>query len=42
MKTAIIVPTIREESIKKFLDRWSFDENTRLLIVEDNPKKTFR
>lgn len=47
-KIAIVVPTIREESIKKFIDEWEIDKcanssdfNIHLFIVEDNPTKQF-
>jgi reversibly glycosylated polypeptide/UDP-arabinopyranose mutase len=44
MKTALVVPTIREECINKFLDSWEeelvhFDQ---VIIVEDNPHTTFK
>jgi reversibly glycosylated polypeptide / UDP-arabinopyranose mutase len=44
MKTFIVVPTIRENSINEFLLKWNLidDENTRFVIVEDNPTKTFK
>lgn len=46
-KISIIVPTIRKKSINRFLKEWKqeffgnrkFDVN--LLVIEDNPKKTF-
>lgn len=42
MDVAIVVPTIREDSIKKFLDTWRFDEaGAAVYIVEDNPTATF-
>jgi len=43
----IVVPTIREKSIKRFIGEWSdhFFSNERfnckLLIIEDNPQKSF-
>lgn len=47
-KVAIVVPTIREDTIHKFLKEWE-DEFFRnpifdvsLIIVEDNPKKKFQ
>lgn len=47
-KVVIVVPTIREASIERFLDEWNQEFSTKnknftisLLIVEDNPKKTF-
>ncbi|MCZ6678687.1 MAG: hypothetical protein O7E52_15750, partial [Candidatus Poribacteria bacterium] len=43
MKCAIVVPTIREQHILEFLSAWSqeFQEH-QIIIVEDNPEKTFR
>ncbi len=47
IKAVIVVPTIRENSIKRFLEEWEeeFFGDKRfavsLIIVEDNPKKTF-
>lgn len=46
-KVIIVVPTIREPSIKQFIKRWEkyfhsqnkFD--VKLIIIEDNPTKTF-
>jgi hypothetical protein len=46
-RAIIVVPTIRESSIQRFLAEWhnEFFKNTkfdvRLIIVEDNPQKTF-
>lgn len=46
-KVAIVIPTIREAAITRFLKEWNkifFDDNrfdTSLFIVEDNPKKSF-
>ena len=48
IKTIIVVPTIREASIKRFLEEWDkelFGDKrffVHLFIVEDNPTKTFR
>lgn len=48
IKVSVVVPTIREESINKFLQEWEkeFFENSEfnvnLIIMEDNPKKKFR
>jgi hypothetical protein len=48
IKVSIVVPTIREDSIRKFLKEWKgeFFENKEfsvsVIIVEDNPKKQFR
>ena len=41
----VVVPTIRENSIQRFLKEWSplFSRmSTRVLIVEDNPSSTFK
>lgn len=43
MKTALVVPTIREECITKFLEEWDlfgvvWDD---VIVVEDNPSKSF-
>ena len=48
LKAAVVVPTIREDSICKFLKEWKkelfyspgFD--TSLIIIEDNPEKQFQ
>jgi len=47
-KITIIVPTIRKNSINRFLKEWrrEFFENKKfdvqLIVIEDNPKKTFK
>ena len=47
IKIVIVVPTIRENSIKRFIKEWDneFFKNKRfkvsLILVEDNPTKTF-
>ncbi len=42
MRAAIVVPTIREESITSFLASWAQEFAQHLLIiVEDNPEPTF-
>lgn len=42
MDVAIVVPTIREDSIEEFLDAWRFDQtDAAVYIVEDNPTATF-
>lgn len=47
-KAGIVIPTIREESIKRFIKEWknSFVSNKildkTLYLVEDNPEKTFK
>lgn len=39
---AVIVPTIREDCITRFLSEWFYDlRNAQVIIVEDNPTKTF-
>src|SRR5260221_10881687 len=47
-KVIIVVPTIREESLQRFMYEWR-DEffahkkfSVHLIIVEDNPQKTFK
>ena len=39
-KVAIVVPTIREECIQKFLEAWQFGD-VPVYVVEDNPERTF-
>jgi len=43
-KIAVVLATIREASLKRFIDEWR-DEFTRehihVIIVEDNPHKQF-
>lgn len=42
MKVCIVVPTIREESIRKFLNGWKSEfASHHLIVVEDNPEKSF-
>ncbi len=47
-KVVIVVPTIREQSIKRFLQEWQREFfgnknfNVHLILVEDNPTKTFK
>ncbi len=39
----LVVPTIREHSIKDFLDAWkNYSDWDEIIIVEDNPEKTFK
>lgn len=42
MKTALVIPTIRENCLRDFMSKWNvsnkFDE---FIVIEDNPKKTF-
>src|SRR5260370_9261713 len=38
----IVVPTIREQSILNFLERWAPEfRGHRVIVVEDNPEPTF-
>jgi len=40
--TAIVIPTIREESIKMFFERWGDEfDNSQVIVIEDNPEKSF-
>lgn len=42
MKVVIVIPTIREEHFKTWLDRWEKEfEGHAIIVVEDNPSKTF-
>lgn len=42
IKTAVVVPTIRESCILDWLDRWSKElTGTHVFIMEDNPDKLF-
>lgn len=38
----LVVPTIREYCIQEFLDAWKFESFHEIIIVEDNPEKTFK
>lgn len=41
-RVAIVVPTIREECIKEFLEAWDFEATgATVYVVEDNPRRTF-
>ncbi len=45
MKATIVIPTIREDSIKRFLKEWGDyfkKKKARVIVIEDNPKKTFK
>ena len=44
MKTALVVPTIREKSIQDFLRAWNIvgEEWDEIIVVEDNPTRTFK
>lgn len=37
----LVVPTIREKSIQDFLHSWRNEHWDKIIIVEDNPRKTF-
>ena len=37
----LVVPTIRENSIKSFMGAWDFSQWDKVIIIEDNPEKTF-
>jgi len=41
MRISVVIPTIREKSIKKFFKEWNFPKDWEIIVVEDNPKKTF-
>ncbi len=43
-ETTLVVPTIREDCINKFLESWDeeLSQFERIIIIEDNPKKTFK
>lgn len=42
MKAAVVVPTIREECLKRWLDEWRDDlADARVIVVEDNPDRSF-
>lgn len=42
MSAAVVVPTIREQSIRRFLDAWRQElADARIIVVEDNPARTF-
>jgi reversibly glycosylated polypeptide len=42
MKTTIVVPTIRENCIRDFLDAWKKEfVHAHVIVVEDNPTRTF-
>ena len=42
-RITVVVPTIRAHSIERFVDEWSPQlDGRRLIVVEDNPTKTFR
>jgi len=38
---SIVIPTIRENCIKNFLEKWNF-KDVQVIVVEDNPTKTFK
>ena len=42
MKAVIVIPTIREESVARFLEVWRDEfRGHRVIVVEDNPEPTF-
>lgn len=42
MNIAVVVPTIREDCLKRWQDEWADDlAGARVIIVEDNPERTF-
>lgn len=42
MKTIIVVPTIRENNLLEWLERWQNEFNAHsIIVVEDNPERTF-
>jgi hypothetical protein len=42
VRIAVVVPTIREDCMQKFLAEWREElADVRLIVVEDNPEKTF-
>lgn len=43
MKACVVIPTIRESCISEFLAAWEAElSGASILVVEDNPKKSFR
>lgn len=41
-RATVVVPTIREPSIRRFLELWEPEfRDQRVIVVEDNPEKTF-
>jgi hypothetical protein len=41
-RATIVVPTIREASIERFLEQWAAEfSGHRVIVVEDNPQRTF-
>lgn len=38
----LVVPTIRKDCIVKFLDAWESEGFDEIIVVEDNPTKTFK
>lgn len=41
MKNVLVVPTIRQDCITRFLNSWKDEPWNAIVIVEDNPEKTF-
>ena len=43
MKIAVVIPSIREDCFRKWAAEWEEDlRDARVILVEDNPEKTFR
>jgi hypothetical protein len=42
VRATIVVPTIREPSIRRFLELWEAEfRSQRVIVIEDNPEQTF-
>ena len=41
MTTVLVIPTIREKSIKRFFESWHIFNEVVVFVIEDNPTKTF-
>jgi len=43
LKTAVVVPTIREECLKTWFEQWAEElKNVHVIIIEDNPRPSFK
>lgn len=42
MKLAVVIPTIREQCAIRWIGEWEELGDTRIILVEDNPEKTFK
>lgn len=40
-RIVVVVPTIREHCIVEFLGAWNFEDEVRVLVIEDHAEKTF-